>query len=420
MNISISPSRLNGEIEAVDSKSDAHRLLICAALSHRPTEIAIKNISKDVAATINCLSALGCVVKNPENGGLIICPLWENISKYPLLDCGESGSTLRFLLPVAAAVYNGFTITGSGRLPQRPLAPIIDAMRLNGCKFNSEQLPIKVSGKLKSGQFLLPGDISSQFISGLLFALPLLEDKSKIVLTSPLESSGYVDMTLDTLKKFGISVIRGENGFTVVGGQKYVSPVTAAVEGDWSNAAFWLAAGAVNGKITCRGLNFETLQSDRRIMSLLKQMGAEVAFENSSAKAGSGPLSAITLDASDIPDLVPVLAAALTVANGTSVIKNIGRVRLKESDRLHAIAVNLNAIGADVKEYEDSLVINGKSKLAGGITDGFNDHRIVMALTAISGACENKVIIKGAQAVEKSYPDFFGDFIKLGGLANVI
>lgn len=420
MDISISPSSLKGEIEAVESKSDAHRLLICAALSQTNTEIQIKNNSKDVRATMNCLSALGSVFEKPEGGKLIIRPLRELPGERPLLDCGESGSTLRFLLPVAAAICNDFTITGGGRLPERPLAPIIEAMRSNGCSFDSEKLPINIAGKLRGGRFVLPGDVSSQFISGLLFALPLLEDESEILLTSPLESSGYVDMTLDTLNKFGISVIRRENGFIVAGGQKYISPGYSEVEGDWSNAAFWLAAAAVNGKIICHGLHYETLQSDRRMIEVLKQMGADVSFENISAKVESRQLSAITLDASDIPDLVPVLAAVCTVSKGTSVINNIARVRLKESDRLHAMAENLNAIGADVKEFENSLVINGKNKLAGGITDSFNDHRIVMALAAISVACDKEIIIKGAQAVEKSYPDFFRDFKKLGGLANVI
>ncbi len=420
MDICISPARLTGEIEAVESKSDAHRLLICAALSQSPTEICIRNISKDIKATMNCLTALGCVLKNPESGKLAVRPLWQNLVENPWLDCGESGSTLRFLLPVAAALCKSFTISGGGRLPARPLSPIIEAMKLNGCTFDSETLPIKVTGKLHAGRFLLPGNVSSQFISGLLFALPLLEGTSEIILTSPLESAGYVDMTLNTLHQFGISVIREKDRFMIAGAQKYSSLGKVSVEGDWSNAAFWLAAGTMNGKIACGGLDIETLQSDRGIVDILKQMGAEAVLENGTVSVESSPLSAITLDASGIPDLVPVLAAVMSVANGTSVIQNISRVRLKESDRLHAMAENLNAIGADIKELEDSLVITGKPKLRGGITDGYNDHRIVMAMAAVSVACENEVLIKGAEAIEKSYPDFFKDFKKLGGLAHVI
>ena len=420
MDISISPSRLAGGIEAVDSKSDAHRLLISAALSKTKTEIRLRNLSKDISATISCLKSLGCEAEYTASGILIIRPFAERTAKQPVLDCGESGSTLRFLLPVAAAVCGGFTITGGGRLPRRPLAPVLEAMSANGCSFSGKCLPITVSGMLHSGKFMLPGDISSQFISGLLFALPLLEGKSEVVLTSQLESSGYVDMTVSTLAKFGISAGIYENRYTVNGGQQYVSPGTVAVEGDWSNAAFWLAAGAVNGSISCSGLRQDTLQSDRRIMELLRQMGAEVEYDNTAVRVKNKFLTAIDVDASEIPDLVPVLAAVCSVSKGTSVIRNIARVRLKESDRLRGMAVNLNAIGADVKEQEDSLVINGKSKLAGGVTDGFNDHRIVMALAAVSAACEKEIVIKGIQAVEKSYPDFFSDFIKLGGKANVI
>ncbi|MEI6579433.1 MAG: 3-phosphoshikimate 1-carboxyvinyltransferase [Eubacteriales bacterium] len=420
MDISISPARLNGEIEAVESKSDAHRLLICAALSHNPTEIYIKNISKDIAATINCLTEMGCFIENLQANKILVHPLWARIAENPCLDCGESGSTLRFLLPVAAALYSSFTIIGSGRLPERPLTPIIDAMKANGCNFDSDILPIKVTGKLNSGKFTLPGDVSSQFISGLLFALPMLEGTSELVLTSPLESSGYVDMTIDTLKKFGVSVVRGEKQFIIAGGQKYISPGNTAVEGDWSNAAFWLAAGAMNGKISCNRLDRESLQSDRKIFDILKRMGSEITFENGTAQVENKHLFAINLDASDIPDLVPIMAAVMAVADGISIIKNAGRVRFKESDRLHAIAKNLNLIGAEVEELEDSLVIRGKQKLSGGITDGCNDHRIVMALAAVSVACEGEVIIKGSQAIEKSYPDFFNDFKKLGGLAHVI
>jgi len=369
---------------------------------------------------MNCLTALGCVLKNPESGKLAVRPLWQNLVENPWLDCGESGSTLRFLLPVTAALSGGFTITGGGRLPARPLSPIIIAMKANGCTFDIETLPIKVTGKLHAGRFLLPGNVSSQFISGLLFALPLLEGTSEIVLTSPLESAGYVDMTLNTLHQFGISVIRENDRFIIAGAQKYSSPGKVSVEGDWSNAAFWLAAGAMNGKIACGGLDIDTLQSDRGIVDILKQMGTEAVFKNGTVSIESSTLSAITLDASGIPDLVPILAAVMSVANGTSVIQNIGRVRLKESDRLHAMAENLNALGADVKEHEDSLIITGKPKLRGGITDGYNDHRIVMAMAAVSAACENEIIIKGAEATEKSYPDFFKDFKKLGGLAHVI
>lgn len=419
MDISITPAALTGTVEAVESKSDAHRLLICAALSGKPTEITIKSISKDIAATMDCFTAMGCKIKTVGNM-VTVNPLWQTLADTPLLDCGESGSTLRFLLPVAAALRDKFHITGSGRLPERPLSAIIEAMQANGCTFSGEMLPLQVEGKLSSGRYELPGNVSSQFVSGLLFALPLLQGTSEIVLTSPLESSGYVDMTLSTLAKFGISVICEKDRFVISGGQKYSSPGSVCVEGDWSNAAFWLAAGAINGQVACTGLDADSLQSDRRMLDILLQMGADASFENSTAFAGRRELHAISLDVGEIPDLVPVLAAVAAVSNGISVIRNAGRVRLKESDRLHAIAQSLNAIGADVQELEDSLVIRGKEQLAGGTVHGCNDHRIVMALAAVAGACKAPIIIQGAEAVEKSYPDFFRDYNKLGGLANVI
>lgn len=420
MDCSITPTKLTGKIKAVESKSDAHRLLICAALSEASTEIIINNISKDIAATIGCLSAMGSDIQTRQDGCLIVGPLWGGITQNPVLNCGESGSTLRFLLPAAAAVLDGFTMTGSGRLPQRPLTPVITAMKSNGCTFASEKLPVQVSGKLRSGRFELPGDVSSQFISGLLFALPLLDGDSEITLTSPLESSGYVDMTLHTLARFGLSVICEKNRIFVPGSQQYISPGSVTVEGDWSNAAFWLAAGAINGGIICSGLNENSLQCDRRMLDILKQMGADITFENGVATAAYRELRAITLNAAEIPDLVPITAALMALAKGTSVIENAGRVRLKESDRLTAITENLNKLGADVRETADSLIINGKPELAGGVADGCGDHRIVMALAVASVACKGTVVIRGADAVEKSYPGFFGDFNKLGGRANVI
>lgn len=420
MDSSITPTKLTGQIDAVESKSDAHRLLICAALSETPTEIIIKNISKDIAATIECLSAMGGEIQTRVDGSLSVRPLWQSNTQNPVLDCGESGSTLRFLLPVAAALFGGFAMTGAGRLPHRPLAPVIAAMKANGCTFGSEKLPVQVNGKLQNGRFELRGDVSSQFISGLLFALLLLEGDSEIVLTSPLESSGYVDMTLHTLARFGLSVICEKNRIFVPGSQQYISPGSVTVEGDWSNAAFWLAAGAINGRITCGGLNENSLQCDRRMLDILKQMGADISFENGAATAAYRELRAITLNAAEIPDLVPVTAALMALAKGTSVIENAGRVRLKESDRLTAITENLNKLGADVRETADSLIINGKPELAGGVADGCGDHRIVMAMAVASVACKGTVVIRGAEAVEKSYPGFFGDFNKLGGRANVI
>lgn len=420
MDIRITPRTLNGELDAVESKSDAHRQLIAASLSHTPTKLRVRAVSKDIAATIACLRQAGARIVPGADGRLHITPLWAASAVNPVFDCGESGSTLRFLLPVAAAVFNGFTLTGSGRLPQRPLAPIVEAMADNGCSFSGAALPMTVTGHLRGGVYALPGDISSQFVSGLLLALPLVDGDSEIVLTTPLESTGYVDMTLATLASFSVKVARTAQGYAVNGPQTYSSPGDTVVEGDWSNAAFWFAAAAVGGQVTVRGLDPDSPQGDKQMVSILAAMGAKTSVDKHGVTVTAAPLNATRVDAADIPDLVPVLAAVMAVAQGESAIVNAGRVRLKESDRLSAVARNLNSIGADITENEDSLIIRGRPTLRGGTADGCNDHRIVMALAAVSAACETDLVITGAHAVEKSYPGFFEHFNSLGGETYVL
>lgn len=420
MDIRITPRALNGELDAVESKSDAHRQLIAASLSRTPTKLRVRAVSKDIAATIACLRQAGARIVPGADGRLHITPLWAASAVNPVFDCGESGSTLRFLLPVAAAVFNGFTLTGSGRLPQRPLAPIVEAMADNGCSFNGAALPMTVTGHLSGGVYELPGDISSQFVSGLLLALPLLDGDSEIVLTTPLESTGYVDMTLATLARFSIKVARTPRGYALSGPQTYASPGDTVIEGDWSNAAFWFAAAAVGGQVTVRGLDPDSPQGDKQMVSILAAMGAKTSVDKYGVTVAAAPLNATRVDVADIPDLVPVLAAVMAVAQGESAIVNARRVRLKESDRLSAVARNLNAIGADITENEDSLIIRGRPTLRGGTADGCNDHRIVMALAAVSAACDNDLVITGAHAVEKSYPGFFEHFNSLGGETHVL
>ncbi len=419
MDILISPSFLKGRLTVPASKSDAHRLLIAAALSKSQTIINLNGFSKDIDATVSCLEALGCrIVRGSDT--LTVNPVWQGLRAHPVLHCGESGSTLRFLLPVAAALCAEFTMTGEGRLPGRPMAPLTGQMTRNGCRFEPETLPFKVTGPLRGGLFELPGNISSQFVSGLLFALPLLKEDSEIVLTSPLESAGYADMTLAALEKFGIRVSREENRFAVPGGRTYASPGEAAAEGDWSNAAFWLVAGAVNGGVACEGLDTSSRQPDKAIVQLLERMGADITVKNQTVTARAGKLKGIRADISETPDLAPVLAVAAAFAEGTTVFENAGRLRLKESDRLSAIASNLKALGARAELEGDALVIHGEGTLRGGAADGFNDHRMVMAAAVAGTACETSVEIRGAGAVGKSYPRFFEDLKQLGGKADVV
>ncbi|MDR2035238.1 MAG: 3-phosphoshikimate 1-carboxyvinyltransferase, partial [Coriobacteriales bacterium] len=273
----ITPALLAGTIEAISSKSDAHRHLICAALSNRETELLRLDDSQDISATATCLRALGATIEQSERRALVQ-PLKTPVTGATL-DCAESGSTLRFMLPVAAACADGVRFTGTGRLPERPLGELIEVLRHNGVAFSSDQLPLETRGRLRSGRFELPGNVSSQYITGLLLALPLLEGSSEIVLTTPLESTAYVDITLAVLEHYGIVVHKRKEGFVVPGNQRYRSPAAVTVEGDWSNAAFFLAAGALGAPVTVTGLTLNSPQGDRKVIDFLRRFGAEVSEE---------------------------------------------------------------------------------------------------------------------------------------------
>ncbi len=401
MDIKITPKKLKGTAAAISSKSDAHRRLIAAALSDKPTEIFLNIISKDIEATIGCLEAMGAKIER-RSGSLYVTPMSVG-SESPMLNCCESGSTLRFLLPVAAAVCHTPRLTGDGRLPARPLSPLIEEMENNGCKFSSKSLPMTIESGLTSGVFKLPGNISSQYITGLLLSLPLLEGDSDITLTSPLESRGYVNMTLDTLNTFGIGLSITGVGYHIPGGQKYISPGRIDVEGDWSNAAFWLTADFLGGNVSVTGTDSLSPHEDKQIINILGRL-----------KDGCA------VDARDIPDLVPIIAVAACGIAGTVTIYNVSRLRLKESDRIQTVTDMITSLGGSIASTDDSIIINGTGSLKGGHTDGFNDHRIVMAAAIASCICEEEVVIHGAQAVNKSYPGFFDEFNALGGEAHVI
>ncbi|MGI5971881.1 MAG: 3-phosphoshikimate 1-carboxyvinyltransferase [Oscillospiraceae bacterium] len=399
MDITVKPGPLSGTVAAIPSKSDAHRLLIASFLSGYLPELSGFGDSDDINSTYNCLLELQA---------------WQAGGKNPVLDCGESGSSLRFLLPVAAALGAPATFTGRGRLPLRPLEPLLSQMSLHGVSFSSNSLPFTISGTMSGGSFTLPGDLSSQYITGLLFALPLCGG-GEIRLTSPLQSAGYVDMTLGTLRRFGIDIERFENSF-LAPPAAYIRRESILPEGDWSNAAFWLCAGALGGPVGVTGLSEASFQGDRSVLRILREFGAEV--EGCVVKKGRF-LHGITIDAGDIPDLIPVLSVVAAGAQGETHIQNASRLRLKESDRLDAIARNLTALGADVTQGHGSLIIRGNGSLKGGVVSGYNDHRIVMSAAIASIICKSPVTITGCEAVGKSYSSFFEDFQKLGGIINV-
>jgi 3-phosphoshikimate 1-carboxyvinyltransferase len=380
MDIKITPSKLKGKVKAIPSKSDAHRTLICAALSNYTDMGKIPLSSEDVKATAGALK----ILKGAK-----------------VADCKESGSTLRFLLPVAAALGLNVEFTGSGRLPERPMQPMLDLLRDHGCSILGDSLPITISGTLRSGVYKIRGDISSQYISGLLLALPLLEGESKITLTSPLESRPYVDLTRNKLRKFGISVIALSDGWLIPGGQKYTPPKSLSIEGDWSNAAFWIAANALGSNIKVTGLDENSCQGDLRIRDLSLKPKASI-------------------DVKDIPDLVPILAILACGAKGNTLLRNCGRLRFKESDRIKSVCGMVNALGGVAEEKSDSILIRGTGSLTGGTLRSENDHRIVMAAAIAATICESDVIIQDAEAVNKSYPHFFKDYNSLGGSAHVV
>ena len=424
MKVRLTPVKLCGSIPAISSKSDAHRLLIAAALSDRETEILCNVLSEDIRATARCLCALGAEVEFAGNRMRVRpIPRTENAEGAPVtLDCGESGSTLRFLLPVVSALGKNGVFTGGGRLPQRPITELREAMEAHGVHFSEKgAFPIHTSGALKAGEYTLRGDVSSQYVTGLLFALPLLSDDSTLRLLPPVESAPYIEMTLSSLMRFGIEVRREGHTYFIKGNQTYCSPGAVSVEGDWSNAAFFLTAGALGAPVTVTGLNPDSPQGDKAILDILRRMGAAVETAGESATVSPGALHGIAQDMADIPDLAPIFSVAAAAARtGETAIQNAARLRLKESDRLAAIHRMLGSLGVSCTETADGLLIPGGQSISGGETSGFGDHRMVMAAAIASVLAETPVTIDGAEAVEKSYPHFFEDFKRLGGMVDVL
>ncbi|MBE6902234.1 MAG: 3-phosphoshikimate 1-carboxyvinyltransferase [Ruminococcaceae bacterium] len=406
MNIEITPKALSGSIKIPPSKSISHRALICAALSKGESVITDLLGCEDIDATCSALEALGATFRT-ENGVTYVKGI-EAPPEKAEIDCRESGSTLRFLLPVAAALGVEATFTGCGKLPTRPITPYLDEFRKHGVEFLSETMPYHIKGKLTSGVFSVPGDISSQFITGLLFALPLIEGNSTIVLTSPLQSKPYADITLQCMSAYGIETLEFNGNYSVKGIQQYKA-TNYTIEGDCSQAAFFAVANQIGSNIELLGANKNSLQGDRAIFDIIDKM----------IKIGEN-YSGFDVDATDIPDLVPILTVLAAFADGTSYIRGCKRLRIKESDRLESISTVLNSLGADVRIVNDELEIVGVKELTGGVCSSFNDHRIAMSLAIASQRCTDKLTITGAECVAKSYPTFFEDFRTLGGEYDVV
>lgn len=379
MNITITPRALRGDVNVIPSKSQAHRLLICAAFADGPTQLVCSSINEDIAATMDCLRALGAKIQTTDSG-LTVFPI-AKVPEQAILNCRESGSTLRFLLPIVGALGVDGTFMTAGRLSKRPLSPLWEEMERMGCTLSRPtESTIRCQGKLKSGNYVIDGSVSSQFITGLMFAHMLMENCS-LTVTGKLESKPYVDLTTAALHLFA----------------NRHSPGYAAVEGDWSNGAFWLAANFLSSDLSIYGLDENSVQGDRAVLDILRKLCD----------------GAVTISAADIPDLVPILSVVAAVKHG-AVFTDIQRLRLKESDRVASVIAMLESLGGRASATEETLTVS-PVPLVGGTVDSCNDHRIAMSAAIAATICKENVTILGAEAVNKSYPQFWAEYRRLGG-----
>ena len=429
----IPPGSRSGSVGIPSSKSVAHRALICAAVGENPVSVLLDGLSEDILATAGCLRALGADVEIGD-GEIRVCPVPRNAGSFPSgavsLPAGESGSTLRFLLPLVGALGVDAVFEMKGRLSQRPLAPLNEVLRAHGMKIEKSGDRLFCSGKLRAGDYLLPGDVSSQYFSGLLMALPLLEGDSRLTAAGRLESSAYIRITEQVLASAGISLPVPEASdspagqsrtWTISGGRKPRLPGALRIEADWSNAAFFLCMGALSeAGVTVLPLRRDSAQGDREVLRLLREFGAEVLGPETGGDSGlvtvrRGEARPLRIDASGIPDLVPVLAVLCCGAVGASEITGAARLRLKESDRLQTTAGLIRSLGGEVAEHPDGLTVYGSGSLRGGVAEACNDHRIAMSAAVAACLCREPVFLRDSGCVRKSYPAFWTDF---GALEN--
>ncbi|VYU34992.1 3-phosphoshikimate 1-carboxyvinyltransferase [Clostridium tertium] len=423
MNIEVLNTKLEGKVKIPPSKSMAHRGIICASLSSGISVIDNIDYSDDINATIDAMISLGASI-DKKNDKLTITGAFHKDAKRNatrIVNCNESGSTLRFLVPISL-LFDGITkFIGRGNLGKRPLDTYYNIFKDQGIRYNAveNELNLMVKGRIKAGEFVLPGNISSQFITGLLFTLPLLEGDSKIIISTELESKGYIDLTLSCMKDFGIDIEnRDYKEFIIKGGQSYNSR-NYRVEGDYSQGAFYLSANALGSKVELLDLREDSLQGDKEAIDILDRMGAEFEFNDSLTIKDHSKLKSTLIDASQCPDIIPVISLVAALSEGRTEIINAGRLRIKECDRLKAVATELNKLGAKIIEKEEGLIIYGVEELEGGIEVwSWKDHRIAMTLAIAATRCKKPIIIKDYECVAKSYPSFFEDYKMLGGKVN--
>lgn len=415
MNRIITPGARHGIVTIPASKSQAHRLLICAALGTEETELVCGGTSADIEATVRCLNALGARIERSGADAFRVKPIESVPSGVCVLPCDESGSTLRFLLPLVGAFGAEAEFVMEGRLPERPLAPLDALLCAHGMRIERAGNSLRCSGKLGPGEYEISGEVSSQYISGLLMALPRIKGDSRLTVTGKIESAGYIAMTEDALRLSKIKFEKQERTYIIPGAQRCALPANCRVEGDWSNAAFFLAIGALSDAgVTVTGLNLKSSQGDRAVLDILRAFGAEITTDADSVSVRRAALKGVTIDAAPIPDLIPVLSVVAAAAEGETRIINAARLRLKESDRLRSTARLLTALGAEVQEQESGLIIRG-GVLSGGRVDSCRDHRIAMSAAVAACAASGAVDVIDSECVAKSYPRFWQDFAALEG-----
>ena len=443
MDLQIIPKKLSGAVTPPPSKSQAHRLLIAAALAEG--ESTLHNIarSQDIEATLRCITALGGSWTETSPGTLTVTGIGGRRfsgGELPQLDCGESGSTLRFFIPIALAVAGGGIFTGHGRLMERPQGPYFQLFDKKGIFYEQKDGVLTVRGALTPGEYVLPGNVSSQFFTGLLFALPLLDGVSAVVSSTEIESQAYITMTLEAMRQAGVTVAErpGLRSFEVLHAAYH--PFAATVEADWSQAAFWYTAQGLGNPLTIQGMNPKSIQGDRVMADFAEMLRGEplsgavtgpVLGRSGSPAARPHTRSerpgwttpcagSVSLPLTHCPDLAPPLAAWGALLNGTLYLKDAARLRIKESDRLSTITAALTALGAEVHEEPDRLIIVGKPSLPGGTVDCAGDHRIAMMAAIAATGCTGPVTLRGAECVKKSYPDFWEVYKNLGGDIHVL
>lgn len=421
--LKIYPSKLKGELKIPPSKSMAHRAIICAALSDKLCRIDNIDYSDDIIATIEAMKSLGAIITKHKDYVEVVGAYKDiqSARKNKVIDCNESGSTLRFLVPISLLFEGSSRFIGRGNLGKRPLTTYYNIFDKQNIQYSYKEdiLNLEIDGELKGGTFEVEGNVSSQFISGLLFTLPLLKEDSKIIITTDLESKSYVDLTLKVIKDFGIEIInKNYKEFIIKGNQKYEGR-NYRVEGDYSQGAFFLCADAMGNEIVCKDLNIDSLQGDKEVINILKKMNVDIMVKGNKIEGKRRKkLKSTYIDGSQCPDIIPVLTSVAVLAKGRTEIVNVGRLRIKECDRISAITSELNKLGANIIEKEDSIIVDGVDELEGNVEVwSHKDHRIAMTLAIVSSKCKKPIVIKDYDCVSKSYPKFFEDFEKVGGIS---